>query len=334
MLFGDICGGNKEAGAARCCFGREGCDARVAIPGIREQLLDGVGAEAEVGVAHRLLEDRVVVFEHVDDQDASVGPENAPDFPESILGITDMMEHENECRGVRGGIINRQVRERAVREANIPAIGKAFSCRAQHRFGGIDGDDLAHARREDLGDIPGAAADVRDDPVRREQREQPRCGEVLAEKLLTQPIPFACDAPEESQRVVASFRENDLESHRIFIEVRISIEMLAERPPERSRVLGEIVLEESVVLGGALGPLGDPVGVRERLEMTADGALGELDDIRDFPDAQFRLLQDVADAQAHGLADGCETLGEGRDGGGRLHPCMWIVDPSIFADEL
>lgn len=334
MLLGDICGGDEESWAARCCFGRQWCDARVAISGIGEQLLDGLGAEAEVGVAHRLLEDRVIVFEHVDDQDASVGPENAPDFPESILGIADMVKHEDECRGVRCGIIDGQVRERAVRETNIPAIGKSLPCSAQHRFGGIDGDNLAHARRENLGDIPSAATDVRDDPVRREQREQPRRGEVLAEEFLTQPIPLARDAPEEGERVVASFRENDLESHRIFIEVRIGIEMLAERPPERSRVLGEIVLEESVVLGGALGPLGDPVGVRERLEMPADGALGELDDIRDLPDAQFRPLQDVADAQAHGLADGGETLGEGRDGGGRLHPCMWIVDPSIFADEL
>src|SRR5690606_3218203 len=82
----------------------------------------------------------------------------------------------------------------------------------------------------------------------------------------------------------------------------------------------EVVEDEPVHGGGAVSALEEPPAVAEHLEVPAHGGLGELEDGGDLAHGELFALEEAAEAQADGLAQGGETLGD-RDGvRGPLHP--------------
>src|SRR6185503_19703152 len=98
--------------------------------------------------------------------------------------------------------------EPAATELDVFDVAKASPRGLQHRRRVVHGDDAANARRERVGHLAGAAAEIADDRVVVEEPEQREQMEAASEELLTETVPLSCRRREELLRFRPTRREH------------------------------------------------------------------------------------------------------------------------------
>src|SRR5688500_4841789 len=171
-------GGEEEGGAFGGGVGDEGGDVdgliREAATGEHGAKLFGGGAGVPLG--HLPLEVVAGVGEEVDDHGASAGFEDARHLCEHGGGIFEVGEDEDQQGGVTCGGVDRDGSELAAAEVDVGVIGEALLGGLEHLGGVVDRDDLPDVRGKLLGEVARAGAEVGDDVVGGDEREQRRGG--------------------------------------------------------------------------------------------------------------------------------------------------------------
>jgi hypothetical protein len=168
---------------------------------------------------------------------------------------------------------------------------------------------VADVGGQERGGGAGAAAEVGDDPLVREQRQERGEPEVVAEHLAAQRVPVAGHASKEGVRVGVAGGEDALEALPVLVGEGGLFGVVAQEGPERAGLVGEVA-GEAQEGGGALVAALDPAGGVEGLEVSADGGLGELEEARELSDAELLLLQEAQEADAGGVAQEGEVIVE------------------------
>lgn len=292
-------------------------------------------------MAHAAFVDFAIVLDHVDDEGDSpvwVGAEEAAHLAEGRDGAGEVVEDEDGGGDVDRFAVEGDAVEGRLDEIDILEFGEAALGGGEHGAGAVDGVDALGDGGEEFGDVARAAADVGDDHVAGEEREEGHRGEAGAEEFVAEGVPFAADAAEEGLAVGLALVEDGAEAARIFAEFGGGAHLLAHGAPECASLGRKVVQDEAVERGGALAASGDPAAVGEDLEVAADGGLRKLDNLGDFAHGEFLGLEEAEDAQADHLAECGEAVGDGDGRGRAFHPFMRMngrtkidgVKPSIW----
>ena len=128
-----------------------------------------------------------------------------------------MVQDQRQHRGIEGGIVDRQRLELAVPEIDVVASREATARLGQHRLGAVHRHHPRYERRQRLGDVTGAAAEIAHDPRRVEQPGQPQQVEAVAEQLVAGPVPLPCLAPEELLRTTSTLGQDRCETSAVLL---------------------------------------------------------------------------------------------------------------------
>ena len=101
-----------------------------------------------------------------------------------------MVQHQRHHHRVQFRVGNRQRLERALTDVHVVVPLQARACRLQHVRRAIHGDDARDIRREGLGHLPGAAAEIADHQAIVEQGQQRGQVHALAEQVRPESIPL------------------------------------------------------------------------------------------------------------------------------------------------
>ena len=231
-------------------------------------------------------------------QQSAPGAQHARGLRQHGRRIRDVMQHQEQRGGIELAVGDRQRLEIAAADVNVAGVAHATACRLEHLARSIDRDHARHERRERRGDLAGPASEIADDPPIVHQRRQRLQVRRAAEQLLAQLVPLPRRRLEELLRLRLAPRQDALQAPRILIGPGGRAHLLAQQRPQPSRGRLALVERQRVVPAGAVAPRRHPVGVRQRLQVPADGGLRQLEDR-----AQLRHRQLVAlEEQQHPAA--------------------------------
>ncbi len=114
---------------------------------------------------------RVHVAELVDQQDAAAGLRHACDLGDDELGPADVVEHAHAPDEIEVAV--REGERRRVPQHERASLGRVLAGSGEELLRGVDTHDLAHERRQGVGERARSAADVERPLVAAERSEQP-----------------------------------------------------------------------------------------------------------------------------------------------------------------
>ena len=254
--------------------------------------------KAQVPVPHGLLVTRAIVACHVHHQECPARSETGRKRAQHGCRIVHVMDHEHEDAEVRLARRKRRREQVALAELHVRETRQSLARGGEHRRLAVERDDLAHHGREPLGGLAGAAADVHRHRVGRQQAKECLGDERIAEELAAQLVPVAADAAEEGAAVHAARRQHLGQACIVLVEGCGAPEMVTAHAPEFAHVRGQCGRHHAIEALRALGALGHPALLEERLQVAAHRALRQLQRARQFAHAQFLALQETQHAQA------------------------------------
>ena len=226
-----------------------------------------------------------IVRQHVDDEEAAAGLEDAGRLGERPRRIGHVMQHQHEQRRGRP----RRRRSAALRArpaAARRAAGDDASAAASIAADASTPMTRRDERRDQRGDVAGAAAEIGDDPVGIEQAEHALAGVDGAEELVAQAVPLAGRAGEERLRGGAPSVEHAGQRRASAAPPGPSRPGRG-RPARALRRLGQRRGIHGVEAAGALAARGHPAAVRQRLQVPADGRLRQPQHLAQLGDRQL-----------------------------------------------
>ena len=136
------------------------------------------------------------------------GLEHAPHFAHRPRRVGDEVRDEKQNRRVERAVVDRERLDGADAKLDVAVRLEPLARRLEHRPRLVDRDDLRDARRQRFGDVPGAAAEVADDPVVVEQIEQREQVGALADHLGPHHVPELRRVAEKDDGFVAPLGEH------------------------------------------------------------------------------------------------------------------------------
>ena len=242
-------------------------------------------------MSHLLAVGFAVVRQHVTDQESTSKSKNARRLGEGFGGIRQVVQNEEQRRSVERSILNRQRLELAAPDVDVGEIADALSRRVEHVGRSIDRDHLLDEGREGRGHLAGPASEVADDPLRVEQSGQRVQIRGAAEEVLAKAVPLPRRRSEEFLRLALPASEHAAEPPGVLVGAGGQAHLLAEECPESPSRGPAVVERERVVAARAVPSRGDPSGIEERLEVTADRGLRQLEDGAELGDRQLVALE-------------------------------------------
>ena len=214
-----------------------------------------------------------------------------------------MVQHEHEHAKVGLAGLDRRLEQVALAEVDVRESLEPLASSRKHRGLAVDGDHAPDHGREPLRRLAGAAAEVDGGRARRQQAEQRLGDEGLAEQLAPQLVPVAADPPEERAAVHLARGQHLGKPGVVLLERGGGAQVLPAHPPELAHVGAERRARHAVEALRALGALGDPALLEERLQVPAHGALRQLHGARQFAHAELLALEEPEDPQAREVAE-------------------------------
>ena len=247
---------------------------------------------------HGLLVARAIVACHVHHEEGPALSETRRERAQHGGRIVHVMNHEHEDAEVRLARRERRREQVALAELHVRETRQPLARGGQHRRLAVERDDLAHDGREPLGGLAGAAADVDRHRVGRQEAKERVRDECIAEELAAQFVPVAADAAEEGAAVHAARRQHLRKARIVLVKGCCAPEMVTAHAPELAHVRGQRGGHHAIQALRALGALGHPALLEERLQVAAHRALRQLQRARQFAHAQLLALEQAQHAQA------------------------------------
>ena len=267
-------------------------------------------------MAHLLAVVLALVRQHVDDEQAAAGLEHARGLGERRGRRRQMVQHEHHRRGVERRVVDRQRLELAAAQLDVGQLRSARARGGQHLVRRVDADDVRDVRRERRQQRAGAAAEIADDPVGRQQpserlqarnrgRTARRAGDPTAPPTRRRtPATSRCGAASTraSRRASCSAPDGRRPA------ARVSCQSCARGP-------SGAVERERVVPARAVAARRHPAGVGQRLQVAADRRLRQLQHGAELGHRQLVALEQQQHAAAGRVGQRGERIEDGRGGG-------------------
>lgn len=286
-------------------------------PGALDEVSELIGVEAEPLVAHPLPVLLAVVGNHLDHEEAAARAQDPEDLVDDGPGARRMVEGEDRQGDVEVGVGDGQLLELARSDVGVLAAPDAFPRGGEHVVRAVDGHDPGDEGAQRRGDASGAAAEVSDDGVRVEEREEGYEIGTGAEELVPQVVPVPGGRREELLAPEAALPQDLGQPGPVAPDDRIPAELGTQETPER--VLVGRRPGTPVEVGRPLSPGPDPVALRQDLEVAADRRLGELEHRAEVSHGELVLVEDGEQAATGEVGDdrgAFQDLGAGGHGRG------------------
>ena len=178
----------------------------------------------------------------------------------------------------------------------------------QHRGGFVHGNHLFNKRCHRLGELTGTAAEVADDRVAIEQPEEGVEFGARAKEFGAEFVPLRGTRGKELLARGVSVGEYGAHALGVARGGGVRAEVVAHRLPEPARGGGEFTHGHAIAITRAVFAAHDPTGVRERAQMAAHRALGELESRAQFADREFVPLEDEQEPGTNRVGERGEAI--------------------------
>lgn len=242
---------------------------------------------------HAVCKRLVIVRENIDDDEPATGFEDAGRLTHGLGGFGEVAHDQHDHRRIDHAIVNGQVVQVALAQDHVGVVGGQGFGRCEHLRGVVHGDDTGHIGCDGGGELAGAAAQIGDDHAAVEQGHHGRFVEGVAEIFFAQLIPFAGGAGKERLGSACPLGELVLQAHVILRDGGPVGRLLARQLPEVACPRFQLIDGHPIEVRPSLAAGANPLVAGEHLEMSADGGLGQLNDVAQFQDAQLVIFQKI-----------------------------------------